>query len=88
MSELLASVWLISQDYEVFAVFTLMGSLISWHTKTADSCSVDIKTRGKHHKQHHKILSERQIKAGVRLLTVNSDTGECTLHPPKVSGVP
>ena len=43
---------------------------------------VDVKTRDEHHKAHHRVLSERQIAAGVRLRSPSIlKTGECTLHP-------
>lgn len=87
MSELLASVWLMSQDYEVFRAVHADGFADLVAYKAGAFMLVDVKTRSKHH-QTHKILSERQIKAGVRLLTVTLETGECVLHSPKAISVP
>ena len=87
MSELLACVWLMGQDYEVFRSVHPDGFADLVAYKAGGFMLVDVKTRDEHHKAHHRVLSERQIAAGVRLLTVNLKTGECTLHPPRLTGV-
>lgn len=88
LAELLACAWLVAQGYEVFRAVHADGFADVAAYKDGGFLLIDVKTVSRyHHKPHHTLLSQRQIKAGVRLLTVIPETGECCLHPPRVEHV-
>lgn len=74
-SELKASAWLLNQGYEVFRNVSPHGAvdIIAMNPETNEITLIDVKTTNNNY-----ILKKESLN-NIRYLSVNYDTGECSL---------